>query len=310
MRNLGAVELKESLDYTSIVDTLDAAYRAAITVPARSHLTVPVAGEADMTMLVMPAWDASDFIGIKLVNVAPDNAKRRLPSVQATYQLFSRVTGEPVALIDGTELTARKTAASSALASRYLSCADASSLLMVGTGVLAPHLINAHATVRPINRVRVWGRNSEKAAAVAGRLEPMDASVDVVTNLDAAVLEADIISTATLATEPLIRGELLRAGQHLDLVGAFTPDMREADDDCVTRARLYIDTEEAIKKTGEICDPITRGVSSEKDIVADMFAVVRGEAQGRGGRDEITLFKSAGSALLDLATAALAYERA
>ena len=310
MLNLGAVELKASLDYVSIVDTLDAAYRADITVPKRSHLTIPTAGGADMTILMMPAWDASDFIGVKLVNVAPDNPGRSLPAVQATYQLFSRVTGELVALIDGTELTARKTAASSALASRYLSCNDASSLLMVGTGVLAPHLINAHAAVRPINRVRVWGRNSVKAVAVADRLESIDANVDVVTDLDAAVSEADIISTATLATEPLICGKLLRAGQHLDLVGAFTPNMREVDDDCVTRALLYVDTEEAIKNAGEICDPITRGVISEKDIIADMFAVARGEAQGRGGGDEITLFKSVGSALLDLATAALAYKRA
>ncbi len=310
MRTLDAAGLDRVLDYRSLVDALDEAFRADITVPPRLHLTIPVEDGADITQLLMPAWDGRDYIGVKLVNVAPDNAGRGLPAVQATYQLFSRETGEALALLDGNKLTARKTAAASALASRYLSRADATKLLMVGTGVMAPHLIDAHAAVRPIKEVAVWGRHPENAALVEARLERTDLEVRVVDDLDQAIPDADVISCATLATEPLIRGELLADGQHLDLVGAFTPDMRESDDACVKRARLYVDTSEAVDKAGDICDPLGRGVISKGDIVGDLFDLAGGRIEGRGGAQEITLFKSAGSALLDLATAALAYERA
>jgi len=310
MKILSAEDLQASLDYPSTADALEAGLRSDITVPDRNHLSIPAETGPDMTMLLMPAWDGDNFFGVKLVVVAPNNASRDLPAVQATYQLFDRVTGEPVALIDGGELTARKTAASSALASRYLSRENSASLLMVGTGVLAPHLIAAHASVRPIERVLVWGRNPDKAAAVVDGLGDLEAKISVAEDLDAAVSEVDIISCATLAHDPLVRGELLKAGQHLDLVGAFTPDMREADDDCLTRSRIYVDTEEAIKKVGELCDPIARGVIAESDVVADMFQLARGQVLGRGDADEITLYKSAGSALLDLAAAMLAFERA
>ena len=310
MKILSAEDLQASLDYPSVADALEVGLRSDITVPDRSHLSMPAEAGPDMTMLLMPAWDGENFFGVKLVIVAPNNSSRDLPAVQATYQLFDRVTGEPVALIDGGELTARKTAASSALASRYLSREDSATLLMVGTGVLAPHLIAAHASVRSITRVLVWGRNPDTPAAVVEGLGDLQLDAGVATDLDAAVPEADIISCATLAHDPLIRGELLKAGQHLDLVGAFTPDMREADDDCVRRARIYVDTEEAVKKVGEICDPIARGIIAESDVVADMFQLARGQVLGRGGPDEITLYKSAGSALLDLATAMLAFKRA
>lgn len=310
MRILGAEDLARLLDYASLVDALEAAFRGDATVPPRHHHTVPVAGGRDAALLLMPAWDAA-YLGVKTATVMPENAALGLPGVHASYQLLDRRTGAMLALLDGAELTARRTAAASALASRYLSRPDAAHLLVVGTGTLAPHLIGAHASQRPLTRVRVWGRNGEKAAAVAAGVGLDGVSAAAVSDLEAAVAEADIISCATLSLDPLVRGAWMAAGQHLDLVGGFTPQMREADDAALNRARVFVDTEDAIATAGDISDPLERGVISRDDILGTLFTITRGGAPpARPNGDEITLFKSAGAAIEDLAGAVLAYRRA
>ena len=310
MQTFDAQEVAGRLDYPSLVDALDAAFRADVTIPPRHHHTVPVTDGRDATMLLMPAWDER-FIGLKTVLVVPGNAERGLPAVQAGYQLSDRETGVLLALLDGAELTARRTSAASALASRYLSRAESSALTMVGTGVLAPHLIRAHASQRPIAAVTVWGRNLAKAEAVAEGLSGDGFRIRVEADLREAVRDADIISCATLATDPLIEGAWLEDGQHLDLVGAFTPEMREADDAALRRAGIFIDTPDAIQTAGEICDPLARGVISDEDIRGTLFDLAAGRVgDPRPDPATVTLFKSAGTALEDLAAAELVYARA
>ncbi len=310
MQTFDAGAVAARLDYASLVDAIDAAFRGDITIPPRHHHTVPVAQGRDATLLLMPAW-SDDHIGLKTVVVAPENTAKGLPAVQAGYQLMDRETGRLLAMIDGGELTARRTAAASALASRYLSRPESRHLTMVGTGVLAPHLVAAHASQRPIETVTIWGRDPKKAAQVAACLVHDGMSAKAEPDLATAVQLADIVSCATLATEPLIDGDWLRAGQHLDLVGAFTPEMREVDDRALMRAAIFIDTPDALKTAGEICDPLARGIISEADIKGTLFDLAAGRVDvPRTGPDAITLFKSAGTALEDLAAAELVYARA
>lgn len=310
MKQLDAEGLASLLDYTSLVDALEAAFQGDVTVPPRHHHTVPVAAGRDATLLLMPAWN-EDFIGIKTATVMPENAARNLPGVHATYQLLDRQTGKMLAILDGAELTARRTASASALASRYLSKPDAARLTMIGTGVLAPHLIRAHASQRPITEVVIWGRSPEKAAALAAEMadDPLDVRAEP--DLEAATQAADVISAATLSTAPLVKGAWLKPGQHVDLVGGFTPQMREADDEVLRRSRLFVDTDDAIQTAGDICDPMARGVISADDILGTLFTLSRGTAAAaRPTEDAITFFKSAGTAIEDLAAAVLAYGRA
>lgn len=310
MRTFDADEVAARLDYPSLSDAIDDAFRGDITIPPRHHHTIPVADDRDSTLLLMPAWN-DRFVGLKTVIVAPGNARRGLPAVQAGYQLMDRDSGQLLALMDGAELTARRTASASALASRYLSRPGSRRLAMVGTGVLAPHLVRAHAAQRPIDHVTVWGRDAGKAERLAASFDGPEWAVRAEPDLETAVTGADIISCATLAAEPLIDGHWLRPGQHLDLVGAFTPDMREVDDTAIARAEVYVDTDDAKVTAGEICDPLARGVITERHILGTLFDLAGGTiAAPRSGDDAVTLFKSAGTALEDLAAAALVYGRA
>ena len=309
MHILEARHLSQVLDYATLVDALEAAFRCDVAVPPRHHHTVPVADGRDATLLLMPAWDAN-YLGIKTVTVMPDNGTLDLPGVHANYQLLDRRTGAMLALLDGAELTARRTAAASALASRYLSRPEAARLLVVGTGTLAPHLIGAHASQRALTHVQVWGRRPERAASVVDDVDLPGVNVEAVADLESAVTDADIISCATLSADPLIRGDWMCSGQHLDLVGGFTPQMREADDTTIAKARIFVDTDDAVQTAGDICDPLKSGVITDADILGTLFTLARGEAPAaRSTGDEITLFKSAGTAIEDLAGAVLAYER-
>jgi ornithine cyclodeaminase len=258
----------------------------------------------------MPAWadDPAGFIGTKLVTIFPDNAARGKASVLGTYVLMDGATGEVVALLDGVALTLWRTAAASALAATYLARPDASRMVMVGAGALAPHLIAAHAAVRPIAEVLIWNHHGDKAKALAARLDRPGLSVRATDDLAAAIAAADIVSSATLSSEPLVRGEWLRPGSHVDLVGAFTPQMREADDTAIARARVHVDTRAgATKEAGDIVQPLASGVLPESGILGDLFDLVGGRARGRESPEEITLFKSVGTAIEDLAAAALVY---
>jgi ornithine cyclodeaminase len=228
-----------------------------------------------------------------------------------TYLLLDGRSGEPLALMDGPALTARRTAAASALAASYLARPDCERLLMVGTGALAPHLVEAHASVRPIRNVLVWGRDPVKAERLAQRLNRRTLKVAATDDLQAAVRGAHVICCATLATEPLLRGHWLPLGVHVDLVGGFTPEMREADDEVIRRARVFVDTRDgAMTEAGDIVQPLRSGLLQESDIAGDLFDLARGARAGRRYHDQITLFKSVGAALEDLAAAQLALEHA
>jgi ornithine cyclodeaminase len=258
----------------------------------------------------MPAWTQAGepFVGCKILTVFPDNARNDRPSVYGSYLLLSGATGEPLAIMDGRALTAWRTAAASALAARFLAPPDARHLVMIGAGTLAPHLVRAHAAVRPIERVTVWNRSRGKAVSLAFALTVAGLETSVSEDLEASIREADIVSCATLSQEPLIRGAWLKKGAHVDLVGGFTPKMREADDAAIKRARIYVDTRAgALKEAGDIVIPLRRKLIAKEDIQADLFDLCRTGKKGRRRATEITLFKSVGTALEDLATAMLVW---
>ncbi len=306
---VGASQVENILEVGPLVEALRNAFRRGAVVPVRHHHAMEVPNAADATLLLMPAWQPGRYAGIKIVTVFPSNGERGLPSVMGSYVLISARDGRPLAVIDGSMLTLKRTAAASALAAKYLSRPDASKLVMVGTGALAPHLILAHASVRPITELVVWGRDFAKAERLAKNFDGRRLKARAVRSLEEGVAWADTISCATLAKEPLVRGEWLRQGQHLDLVGGFTPQMREADDEAVTRARVYVDTYAGAKKeAGDIVQPLANGTLDEKQIAGELAELAQGRAAGRSFHNQITLFKSVGTALEDLAAAELVYE--
>jgi ornithine cyclodeaminase len=310
MRVIGPSELHAALDFPSLVESLRQMFRSGCEVPARHHHTVEVPGQPDATLLLMPAWQTGRHVGVKIVSVFPGNAAVSLPAVLGAYVLLDGKTGNPVAVMDGQALTLRRTAAASALAAGYLARPDSERLLVVGTGALAPHLVEAHASVRPIRNVLVWGRDPEKAARLAHRLDRRSMKVAPTTDLAAAVRGAHIITCATLSREPLVKGQWLPLGVHLDLVGGFTPEMRETDDEAMKRGRIFVDTRDgAIKEAGDIVQPLRAGIIAESDIAGDLYELTRGTRAGRRYHDQVTIFKSVGTALEDLAAAQLALER-
>jgi ornithine cyclodeaminase len=285
--------------------------------PVRHHHTVDYPAGAASTLLLMPAW--TDFqkagtrdgghIGVKIVTVSPDNNAVGKPAVMGLYLLLDGATGEPQALIDGQRLTQWRTASASALAASYLAREDASRLLIVGAGALSPFLAKAHSAVRPIKEIRIWNRTLANGEKVAAALRSGGLNAMAVTELEEAMQWADVVSSATISAEPLVRGALLRPGTHVDLVGGFTPAMREADDDAIRRARIYVDTRAgATKEAGDIVQPLQSGLLKVGNVIADLAELTRGRKPGRQGPEEITLFKSVGAALEDLAAGIAVYE--
>lgn len=310
MRIFSAAEVHSALPWTPLCDALERGFRAGATVPVRHAHSLG----GDDALLLMPAWNAR-VVGTKLVTVMPGNVGQGVGTVQASYLLMDRATGEPLALLDGEALTLRRTAATSALAARYLARASASRLLIVGTGRLAGWMARAHTALRPaIDRVTVWGRRPAAAEALAREIRSLGdlagATVEATDDLARAVSQADIVCCATTSSEPLVRGDWLRAGQHLDLVGAFKPTMREVDDAAVAAARIVVDTYGgALKEAGDLVQALAASAITQHDIAADLAQLVEGSRVGRSHDAQITLFKSVGTALEDLAAAELVLER-
>lgn len=307
---IDAAEIGKVLTPALVIEALREAFRAPIEVPVRHHHSIPRGPDELATLLLMPAWHKTGgYIGVKIASVFPLNAKRNAPSVEASYLLMAGDTGTPLAVMDGRAITLWRTAAASALAASYLAKPKAQRLLIVGAGALAPYLIKAHATARPIAEVEVWNRDVAKAETLAAQLDG-SLKVTATPDLESATRRADIISAATLSTEPLIKGAWLQPGVHVDLVGGFTPKMREADDDCVRRASVFVDTRAgASKEAGDIVQPLQSGVIADQDIKGDLFDLCRGVHSGRAREDEITYFKSVGTAIEDLAAAVLVCSR-
>lgn len=302
-------QTRAALAWPSLIEALASMFESACVTPVRHHHDMEVPGERNATLLLMPAWVPGRYAGVKILSVFPDNAQRALPAIFGTYLLSSAKTGEMLAAIDGGELTARRTAAASALAARYLAHSDAKELLVCGTGRLAINLLQAHAVTRPLERFRIWGRNLESAEAIAAEARALGLQAEAVVDLEAAARTADIISCATLSSEPLVSGEWLKPGAHLDLIGAFKPSMRESDDMAISRSSVFVDTRAgALTEAGDIVQPLKSGVLTEAAIKAELAELVTGTHPGRTSSEEITLFKSVGAALEDLAGAILAYE--
>jgi ornithine cyclodeaminase/alanine dehydrogenase-like protein (mu-crystallin family) len=310
LKTISAEDLDRLFTFESLTDALREAFAEGANAPLRHRHIIERPHGADAALLLMPAWSknaASGHIGVKIVTVTPDNGKLSLPAVMASFILMDGNTGAPSALIDGAGLTVWRTSCASALAARYLAPDDAETLLVVGAGELAPFMARAHASVRDFKHIMVWNRSPASAGKLASALKDAGYPAQQVAELDDAVPQADVITAATLSREPLIKGALVKPGTHIDLVGAFMPEMRESDDECVRKASVFVDTfEGATKEGGDIVQPMKAGILAMENICADLHALSTGAHPGRSAADEITLFKSTGAALEDLAAAVLA----
>ena len=299
-----------ALPFDRLVPALKAMFIAGCEVPLRHTHLLPGADCGTNTVLIMPAWQPGRFMGIKTVNIFPGNSGLGLPGLFSTYLLYDAKTGEPLAQIDGNEITSRRTAAASALAASYLARPDARTLLVVGSGRVGALLPEAYRAVLPIEKIWIWDRDAASATALADKLQAQGMDAHATADLEAAAAGADVLSCATLSSQPLVNGAWLEAQSHLDLIGSFTPSMREADDACFGKpARLYVDTTEALQKSGELLGPMSRGVFAADDIVGTLADLTRGTAAGRQAETGRTVFKSVGTALEDLAAAMLVYEQ-
>lgn len=304
--------INQNTDYIELIGLLEQAFSdASITVPQRHHHDFENPGEGNnTTLLLMPAWKPGEEAGVKLVTISPGNGKYDLPAIQGTYVYFEAKTGQVKAIMSAKALTAKRTAATSALASSYLSRQNARSLLMIGTGALAPNLIQAHSKVRPIEEVYIWGRNKERAQAIATELKEERFKIQVVESIEEIIEKVDIVSCATLSKTPLLKGSWIREGQHIDLVGAYKKDMRESDDQVIQKATLFVDHfKGGLSEGGDIIIPIERGIITEQDIQADLFQLGGQGRFSRSNNREITLFKSVGHALEDLTAASYYFNK-
>jgi len=306
MERFDAAAVSDATPWPALIEAIAATLAdPAAAAPERHVHPLPLPGGVEGSVLVMPAWRSGDVVGVKAVTYFPTNAGTPTPTINAGYLLFDGGSGRLLAALDGDELTVRRTAATSALAARHLARCDTARLLVVGTGQLAPAVARAHAHGRELAALEVWGRDAGRAQGVVDDLARDGLPARPVSDLDAAVGRADLVSCVTGATEPLIAGRLLRPGAHLDLVGSFRPDMREADDDAVRRADVFVDTRPGALLSGDLAQPLAAGVMDAGDILADLADLVTGRHPGRSAPTQITLFKSAGFALADLAAARL-----
>ena len=310
MLQVSSEQINNSCQYPELIEALREAFQKEYNIPKRHHHQYPNPVEGvESTLLLMPAWD-DENLGVKVVNVSPNNTRHNLPTIQGNYLLYNRQNGTPKAIFDAKILTNKRTAATSALASQFLSRVDSSRLVMIGNGSLAPELIKAHTCVRPIEKVYVWGRNFKKSQKICAELNPLNVEITPVENYREVLGEADIISCATLSPHPLIFGRDIKQGQHFDLVGAYKPSMREADNDFIRTVSIHVDSYAgASTETGDLVIPLKKGIISLEDICSELFDLCRLEKAGRKSGKEITCFKSVGHALEDLVTAKLIYSK-
>lgn len=308
MKVFSTLATRNALPFDRLIEALRRMFVEGCEVPLRHTHTLTAADGSQGTLLIMPAWRTESYLGIKTVNIFPANSARGLPGLFSTYLLYDARSGEPLAQIDGNEITSRRTAAASALAASRLARPDARRLLVVGAGRVAALIPQAFRQVLPIDVVRVWARKPPQAEALVAELNAAGIPASAATDLAAAAAQADIVSCATLASEPIIEGAWLRPGSHLDLIGSFTPSKREADDACFAGANIFVDTGEAMQKSGDLLCPLSRGVIVADHIRGTLADLCRAKVPGRESAVERTVFKSVGTALEDLCAASLVYE--
>lgn len=304
--------IEKNTNFTELISEIKNHFNSdEVIVPMRQHHDFPNPKvQADSTLLLMPAWNPSKNAGVKIVTVSPENGQFDLPSIQGTYIYFDAIKGSIKAILEAKSLTVKRTAAASALASSYLSKENSNSLLMIGTGALSTNLIKAHISVRPIKEIFVWGRNFDKAKAICKQLKSEKFTISAIESIEEKISNVDIISCATLSKTPLILGKHLKKGQHIDLVGAYKKDMREADDETISRASVFVDTfQGGLKESGDIVIPLENGTLTKEEIKADLFELCSNKKTGRKSEEEITVFKSVGHALEDLAAANYYYNK-
>lgn len=306
MQLIDAPTTRAHLAFERLIPALRAAFAGAAHVPPRHVHTIETT-TAQGTVLIMPAWSDAGFLGIKTINIFPGNSAQGLPGLHATYVLYDASTGVPLALLDGNEITAHRTAAASALGASFLARPDARRLLVLGTGRVARLLPAAHTCTRPIDEVWVWNHRAAGAEALAAEWRTAGINAHAAPDLESAVRHADIVACATLATEPLVQGEWLAPGSHLDLIGSFTPAMHEAAPSCFQGARVFVDTPEAWQKAGDLLAAMAAGVLRVEDIQATLAQLCKGEHPGRTSPLDRTVFKAVGSALEDLSAATLVW---
>ena len=303
--------IETNSNFSELVSEIKAGFASKdIIIPQRHHhdFPNPVTG-GETTLLLMPAWHPGRLSGVKMVTISPENSRFDLPAVQGSYILMDAVTGKVQAILEAKSLTTKRTAATSALASSFLSKKLSSSLLMIGTGALSANLIRAHASLRPIETVYVWGRKPEKAKAICDSLSNKTFTCTVVATIEEKIEEVDIVSCATLSKTPLVLGKKLKPGQHIDLVGAYRKDMREADDGVIRKASVFVDTFGGIHESGDMHIPLEKGIIKESEIKGDLFSLCSQKGSGRKKDEEITVFKSVGHALEDLVAASYYYNK-
>lgn len=309
MKLIDEASTRAALPFGALIAALRQMFVEVCEVPLRhTHAVQAADGSAQGTVLIMPAWQCGRYLGIKTVNIFPGNGARGLPGLHASYMLYGANTGVPLAMLDGNEITARRTAAASALAASFLAPADAATLLVVGAGRVGGLVAEAYRAVLPIRRVLVWDRTPARAGALVETLQALGIAAESTTDLATAASGADVVSCATLSTQPLVRGAWLAPASHLDLIGSFAPHMREADDACFAGAQIYVDTAEALQKSGDLLEPLASGVITPADVCGSLADLCRGTPRPRPAAGQRTVFKSVGSALEDLAAAVLVYE--
>ncbi|ATE65776.1 ornithine cyclodeaminase family protein [Rhizorhabdus dicambivorans] len=285
-------------DQAALLAALKKAFGSVALQLSRAHYDLPQPGNV---LLVMPSVDQRQ-VGVKLITVAPGRGRTGHPSVNGLYVLLDAETGDTVALLDAAALTVVRTAAVGALAASLLAPPDARTMLMIGTGALAEPLVRSHAAVRPLERVFIWGRDGRKAEAVATRLGGVVPRVEVIADLERGVSSSHIVCSATNSSQPLVRGAWVTPGSYVSLIGSFAPDMRETDDALMERARLVVDTPDALRESGDLIGPYQAGLLGP---VKDLGELVRGGTPAEEKLRDIIAFKSVGVGMADLAVAQL-----
>ncbi|MCB0687708.1 MAG: ornithine cyclodeaminase family protein [Saprospiraceae bacterium] len=298
-------QLEHLFSFPPLISALNQGFTEDIVTPPREHHHYSEGSD----LLLMPAWKSGGYLGVKLITVVAGNRELGIPSIQGSYLLFNAESGEPIAQLSAPILTNFRTAATSALAAKYLARKNSKRFLMVGTGSLAPFLIRAHASVRSYDEIAIWGRNSDKVDKIIETLESEFSIKKVlIGDLSSATKDADVISVATMSGNPLIYGANIQPGTHVDLVGSYRPDMREADDEMILKSKLYVDSPQAIHESGDLVIPIRNKVINIDRICGSLPDLVKARIKGRSNDEEITLYKSVGHASQDLIAAIFAYQ--
>jgi len=313
MLMLDADKILNAMSFTTLIDELAAMHREPIGLIDEMLMESTDDNHNVSHFFIRTGWQPEKAVGAKVITIFPRNNKtREWPSIQAVYILFEGINGSPIACLDGTALTWIKTATDSALASNLLSRENSESMLMIGAGKMAFHLVSAHCQVRPsLKRVQIWNRTSDKAEQLCSELAQKFPQIDFtpVTEIEPHARESDLICSAIGVKQPIIQGAWLKPGVHVDLIGAFTADMREADDECLRRGSLFVDARETtIGQIGELMIPLAAGVIDETDVLADFSDLCQQRHPGRQSDDEITVFKNGGGGHLDLMCARILHQ--